>query len=115
MQNIFITGNLTKDAELKVTSRQGVRSEFVTFNVACNRKVNDTDRTTFYDVTCAKTGVFEYLKKGQKVTVAGRFSVNQTTGENGKVFVHLNINATEVELSGTNRKGEAPVEDLPEG
>ncbi len=112
MQHITIIGNLTKDAELRTTSRQGVKSEFVSFTVACNEQRGDEKATTFFEVTSAKTGVFDYLKKGQKVCVIGNFRFNKTKDANGKEYDHLNIAAYGLELAGSLPAKKE--EDLPE-
>ncbi len=100
MQNITLVGNLTKDAELKSTIRQGDKNEFVAFTIACNEQKGNEKSTTFYEVTCAKTGVFDYLKKGQKVAVAGPFRYLITKDDSGREYHHLNVIATTVELAG---------------
>lgn len=116
MQIISILGNLTKDAELKSTTRQGVKNEFIAFTVACNENKGDEESATFYDVTCAKSSVLEYLKKGQKVAVVGRFRFVVTKDQNGKEYPHLNVGAFSVELAGRSSKSEAPAEaeDIPQ-
>jgi single-stranded DNA-binding protein len=111
MQQIFIVGNLTRDAEAKSTTRQGVKSEFVSFTVACNEQSGDSDSATFYDVTMPKTAVLDYLKKGQKVAVSGRFQFSLSKDDNGKEWPHLNVRAQSVELAGAAKQ---KAEDLPE-
>ena len=110
MQFIHIQGNLTADAQLKKTVVQGKETEFVSFSVAVNEKYNGNEEATFYDCTMAKTGIFEFLKKGQKVNIAGplRFRMTTTTDKNGKQvsYPHLNVRCFQIELSG----GPKPIE-----
>lgn len=123
MQIIHIQGNLTADAQLKKVTVQGKESEFVSFSVAVNEKYNGNEETTFYDVTMQKTGIFNYLNKGQKVSIVGPFRFRKTTGKdkngNPAEFCHLNVRVFTIELSG----GPKPVEmgavgvldDIPSG
>ena len=46
-----------------------------------------------------KTGVLEYLKKGQKVQVIGNFRFSMTNKDN-RSFPNLQVNALSVELVG---------------
>ena len=103
MQQITITGNLVSDAQIK--TRKGpdgqTSSEFVTFKVACNTNFGETKETTYYDVSFRKSGVFEYLKKGQPVLVSGMLRTNTTTKEDGTKYFNLHIyNTSHVELCG---------------
>lgn len=107
MQNIFIIGRLTEDAALKSSTRQGVKNEFVSFKVACNEEKGDERSATFYDAVMNKTGIFDYLKKGQMVAIAGRFRFTMTKDDKGNLWPHLNINVTDIQLIGGNKKQEA--------
>lgn len=103
MQQIIITGNIVADAEVK--SKKGsngeVLSEFVSFKVACNNRFGEVSETTFYDVTYKKSGVFDFLKKGQAVTVGGSLRVVRSTGNDGQVYHNMHIyNTHTVELQG---------------
>ena len=107
MQNIFIIGRLTEDAVAKSTTRQGVKSEFVSFKVACNEEKGDERSATFYDAIMNKTGIFEYLKKGQMVAIMGRFRFTQTKDDKGNLWPHLNISVTDIQLVGGSKKQDA--------
>ena len=100
MAKIIILGNLAADAEVKTANRAGKATEFVTFRMAENEKRGDESVTTYYDVTMGKTGVLEYLKKGQKVLVFGgcRFTIGE--GKDGKNYPNISVNAFSVELVG---------------
>lgn len=109
MEFIHLLGNLTADAALRSTVRNGVKSEFVSFKMACNYRSGDQTVTTYYDVTAAKTGVFEYLKKGRSVAVAGRLHFAMTPDEKGAKWPHLNVSAVMVELPPSGgKKGDLP-------
>jgi single-stranded DNA-binding protein len=100
MAKIIILGNLAADAEVKSTVRADKPAEFVTFRVAENEKRGDENIPTYYDVTMGKTGVFEYLKKGQKVQVIGNFRFSLGEGKDGRSYPNLQVNALSVELAG---------------
>ena len=99
MAKIIILGNLTADAEAKSTVKNDKTVEFVTFSVAENERRGDENVPTYYDVMMGKTGVLEYLKKGQKVQVIGNFRFSMTT-KDGRSFPNLQVNALSVELVG---------------
>ena len=99
MQKINIVGNLFADAELKTSTKDGESREFITFRVAVNQRYRDADETTTYEVAMRKTGIYDYLKKGQKVAVSGDLRM-YTTEKEGKQYVHLAVLNPDVELCG---------------
>lgn len=107
MQKITITnGHLTEDAALRSVEKQGKKSEFISFRIGVNEKFGDTEAATFYEVTYIKSGILEYLKKGQAVNVIGNFRYRETE-KDGKRYSHLTIRATDVELAGTKKQVES--------
>ena len=95
----MIIGNLTKDAESRVTQ---TGKSVCNFTVAVTRRHGgDAQETDFFRVTawnqladiCAK-----YLKKGKKVYVSGPASVTTFKGQDGSVKASVNITADEVEF-----------------
>lgn len=109
MQIITITGNLVADAQVKARkdSNGNVTGEFVTFKVACNNTFGEVKETSFYEVTYRKTGVFEYLKRGQSVIVSGSLRVVTNQKENGTAYTNLHIyNTSVLELAGKKGSGE---------
>ena len=100
MAKIIILGNLTADAEAKSTVKNDKTVEFVTFSVAENERRGDENISTYYDVMMGKTGVLEYLKKGQKVQVIGNFRFSLGEGKDGRSYPNLQVSALSVELAG---------------
>ena len=110
MNKLFITGNLTRDPELRT-----VKDDIAvcTFTVAVNRRNGGAKagqiETDFFRVT-AWRGLAEncnrFLAKGRKVTVIGPVSVNAYTTQNGETRGSLEVNAEEVEF--LSPKGEEP-------
>ena len=62
-------------------------------------------------VVVALVDTLEYLKKGQKVAVNGRFRFAVTQDESGKSHVHLNVSAYNVELCGPATRAGAKAAD----
>ena len=85
MKKIFISGNLGRDAEKKLS---GNNREFITFSLA-NSEPYDKDeqgnpKTTWYRVTSfSHSHMLQYLTKGKGVVIIGRYSddayINKTT------------------------------------
>ena len=105
MNRLFITGNLTKDPELRTTT-SGV--SVCTFTVAVNRRQTAQQRQSgqqaeadFFRVTawrelgenCAKG-----LIKGKKVCVIGPVSISTYQGQDGKTYSNLEVQAQDVEF-----------------
>lgn len=98
MQTITLLGNLTSDAEVKSGNDN---SEYIAFRVACNEGNGDSKTTSYYDVTCRKSGILDYLKSGQKVAVQGKLRASARLSDKGEVFLNLNVSAFMVELAGS--------------
>lgn len=94
LQKIDLIGNLTKDAEVK---KRNDGSEYILFTVAANETSGDAKRTTYYDVSLGKSGVLDYLKKGQQVFVSGRLSIYQAEKE-GKSYLNIHVAAKDLIL-----------------
>ena len=99
MQNITISGNLISDARL-FNDQSG--KEYMSFRVAVNDIRKGEKNTTYYDVTASKTGVMDYLKKGQGVIVSGKLTI-EAIDKDGKAFVNINVFARDLELYGQQR------------
>lgn len=78
INNITMTGNLTKDVEIKYFPNSGI--PYAIFSIANNRKYNDAqgetkEKTCFIEVkfygNFAKN-IQSFIKKGSKVAVSGR-------------------------------------------
>lgn len=100
MNRLIITGNCTKDPELRTTPNG---KNVCTFTVAVNRKkkIQGQPEADFFRVSawdalgenCAK-----YLVKGKKVGVVGAVSVHVYTTQDGKAGASLEVVANEVEF-----------------
>ena len=94
LQRIDLIGNLVADAEIR-TGKDG--SEYIGFRVAVSETIGEEKRSTFYEVNCHKSGVIEYLKKGQQVYVSGRLSISSVC-KDGKAYLNAYVSATDVKV-----------------
>ena len=72
MNLLVLTGNLTKDAEIKYVGEKAV----LNFSIAVNEGFGDRATTMF--VNCVLWGnekIAEYLKKGTKVALKGKLQI----------------------------------------
>ena len=106
MAVIMLIGRLVADAAVKSTSKQGVKSEFVTFTLACNDQKGDEKSSMFYDVTMNKTKLVDYLKKGVLINVVGRYKFEVTKDDSGKQFFHHNVSVFDITLCSSAKKAE---------
>lgn len=114
METIHIIGNLTKDAEIKTTVKQGVKNEFMVFTVACNDKKSNSEKANFYEVVSSKTRLAEFLKKGRKVAVIGNFRPMLSSDNSGKTYLHLSIGEFALEIiSSAPKKDNASENEIP--
>ena len=113
MVKIELIGNLGSDA--KVVSANG--SQFVTFNVADNRKVNNQEITQWYSCNINRdvSNLMQYLVKGQNVFVRGvpRFRIFDSSKFHCKM-VGVEIFVDEIQLVGSAPKSEDQPEEEPE-
>lgn len=111
MNKVFLIGNLTRDPELSQTPT-GV--SVCRMSIAVGRRFSNAEggrETYFFNVTawrgnaenCAK-----FLKKGNKVAVAGSIQVRNYERQDGSKGTSVDIVADEVEfLTSRNDSGEA--------
>ena len=111
MNKVFLIGNLTRDPELSQTPT-GV--SVCRMSIAVGRRFSNAEggrETDFFNVTawrgnaenCAK-----FLKKGNKVAVAGSIQVRNYERQDGSKGTSVDIVADEVEfLTSRNDSGEA--------
>ena len=107
---VTITGNLTRDPEVKIT---GAGTTLATFSIANNRSYKDkndewVEETSYFDVTCwGQLGedVAEVLEKGIKVQVTGRLKQDTWETPEGDKRSKVGIVADDVAASVTSLTG----------
>ena len=102
MNKLFITGNLTRDPELRST-RDG--TPVCTFTVAVSRRQKSAEAgkpdADFFRVTAWRApgeSCGKYLQKGRKVGVTGSVSVNTYTAQDGSFRASMEVVADDVEF-----------------
>lgn len=113
MVSIEIIGNLGADA--RTVSANG--AEFVSFNLADNRKVNGKEVTQWYGCNLNRdvTNLLPYLKKGQGVFVRGvpRYRIFDSAQYHQKL-VAVDVFVNEIQLIGSAPKTEDQPAPEPE-
>lgn len=114
MNKLFITGNLTKNPELRTTS---AGKEVCTFTVAVNRRKTgnnqqpeaDFFRVSAWDGLAKSCG--QFLAKGRKVAVVGSVSVHTFQTQTGETKAQLEVNASDVEFLSPKGDGFTQVDE----
>lgn len=98
MNLAIITGNLTRDPEMRYTPSGKAVTEFT---VANNEGRGEHEVTTYFRCTAwerlAET-VAEYARKGKRVAVVGSLSLEQYTTRDGEKRASLRLSARQVEF-----------------
>lgn len=114
MQLIIVTGNLTRDPEIRTTQNG---KQVCNFTVACNKRGNGENvQTVFYHVSAwDKLGDIcsKFLKKGRKVAVSGEPSLNAYTKRDGTPSATIAILAKDVEFMNSKFDGEEMDDAMP--
>lgn len=115
INNVFVSGNLTRDPEKRQT-QSGM--PVITFGIAVNerKRVNEKefeDYANFFD--CVMFGerankLFDILSKGSKVSIAGKLRYSSWE-KDGQKRSKVEIVVNDIELHGTGKKGVQ--EELP--
>lgn len=114
MNKLFITGNLTKNPELRTTS---AGKEVCTFTVAVNRRKTgnnqqpeaDFFRVSAWDGLAKSCG--QFLAKGRKVAVVGSVSVHTFQTQTGETKAQLEVSASDVEFLSPKGDGFTQVDE----
>ena len=83
MNKIILTGNITKDAELRYTANDKAYSMFC---IANNEGDRDNKKTNFFNCTLwgkSAENTNRFLTKGQKVLITGRVELGKYTDKEG--------------------------------
>ena len=114
MNKLFITGNLTKNPELRTTS---AGKEVCTFTVAVNRRKTgnnqqpeaDFFRVSAWDGLAKSCG--QFLAKGRKVAVVGSVSLHNYQTQNGENRSQMEVSASDVEFLSPKGDGFTQVDE----
>jgi single-stranded DNA-binding protein len=103
MQKITIIGRLAKDARI-VETQNGTK--FISFAIAANSKINNVDKTTWYDVRQFNYNekMVPYYTKGSSLVVIGE--LDATIEENNcKNYLRLSVLADFIGFNGNSTSG----------
>ena len=103
MNKIFISGNLTRDPEIRYT--QGGKA-VVRMGIAVNRPYSKEKEVDFFNLTAwEKTAEFcgRYLTKGSRVLVEGRLQTYNYEGQDGTKRSGVDIVVENIEFAGNKR------------
>jgi len=112
MNEIFISGRLTRDPEVKA-SAQG--REFTTFTIASNRYAGKEkgEQADFFNCICSGEkgiAVSKYFKKGDQIIVIGEMASQKGKKENNQDTTYWNVNVSKFEFGakkGTSEQGQS--------
>jgi single-strand DNA-binding protein len=116
MKKLTITGNVGKDAEIKVNATTG--ELFATFSVGVSVGTKEQPKTDWIFVNTKRVDFArEFIKKGRKVLVEGFPSATGYVNDNGVVIASIRLSAHIIELLGkaetNNPADEATTENHP--
>ena len=117
INKVFISGNLTRDPEMRTTQGGTV---VMGLGVAVNDRRKNPNTGQWEDVPnyvdCTLFGnrasaVSQYLSKGTKVTIEGRLRWHQWQDQNGSNRSRLDVIVDEIEFAPRGQQQQAPVSD----
>ena len=110
MNKIIVTGNLTKDAELRYTANDKAYSKFC---IANNEGYGENQKTNFFNCTLwgkSAENLNRFLTKGQKVLITGKVEINDYKDKEGveRKIIDINVDSFGgVELLGNKAQQES--------
>ena len=114
MNKFIVTGNLTKDAELRYTPNDKAYSKF---SIANNEGFGENKKTNFFNCTLfgkSAENLNRFLVKGQKVLITGRVELGKYTDKEGieRTTVDINVDSFGgVELIGNKVQQESETDN----
>ena len=107
----MLIGNLGQDPELRYTPEGNPVANF-SIAVTYRRRVNEEmqDETEWFNVSCfnrTAENVNQYLTKGQKVYVEGRFQSREYVGQDGNQRRSFEVVANDVKFLNTKSEAES--------
>ena len=111
LNKVMLIGNVGQDPELRYTPDG---NPVANFSIAVNRRrrVGDEykDETEWFNIVCfsrTAENVNQYLTKGQKVYVEGRFQSSEYVGQDGNQRKSFEVIANEVTFLSTRSEAES--------
>ena len=120
MNKVILMGRLTRDTELKYSSKDSSMA-IVRYTLAVDRrfaKKDDANKTDFFNcVAFGKAAEFasKYFKKGQRVLVEGRLQLGEFTNKDGQKVNTTDIIVESQEFADGIKNGQATPSASKEG
>ena len=114
MNKFIVTGNITKDAELRYTANDKAYSKF---SIANNEGYGDNKKTNFFNCTLwgkSAENLNRFLTKGQKVLITGKVEINDYKDREGveRKIIDINVDSFGgVELLGNKAQQESETDN----
>ena len=112
LNKVMLIGNVGQDPELRYTPDGNPVANF-SIEVNRRRRVGEEykDETEWFNIVCfsrTAENVNQYLSKGQKVYVEGRFQSSEYVGQDGNQRKSFEVIANEVTFLSTGNEAESP-------
>ena len=112
MNNVFLTGRITKDIEIKQTSNG---TAYARFSVAVDKYKNKEKTTIFVD--CVAFGhnanyLGKYVSKGNKIVINGELDCSVKERDDGSKVTYWSVVANSVEAIGKS-ENKSVDDDMP--
>tara|TARA_B100000676_G_scaffold146_1_gene166 strand:- start:8 stop:436 length:429 start_codon:yes stop_codon:yes gene_type:complete len=118
LNKVMLIGNVGQDPELRYTPDG---NPVANFSIAVNRRrrVGEEykDETEWFNIVCfsrTAENVNQYLTKGQKVYVEGRFQSSEYVGQDGNQRKSFEVIANEVTFLSTRSEAETNNQNTPQ-
>ena len=114
LNSCTFTGNLTKDAEVKLIGAK--QTPCCEFTVANNTGFGQYEKASFIQVQLwgqSGSNLQPYLKKGTKVGVTGEFTQNDWVDANGVKHSSWRLSSRSIVLLGSSNKNSASASSAP--
>ena len=105
MNKVFLSGNLTRDPEVRYTQ---TGKAYARMGIAINRRYKDKESVDFFNlVAWEKTAEFcgRYLGKGSRVLVEGRLQTSTYENKDGVKVNAVDIMVDNIEFAGSRPAG----------
>ncbi len=119
MNNLSISGNVGRDAELRTVNTANGSQSVLSFPVAVKSSRKGDDGKYISDwFDCSLWGkraesLAQYIKKGGAVSVCGDVSLEQYTTNQGQAGAKMKVNVREVTLLGGKQEQQAATTQQP--
>ena len=103
MNKVFLSGNLTRDPEVRYTQ---TGKAYARMGIAINSRSKEKDIVDFFNLTAwEKTAEFcgRYLRKGSRVLVEGRLKTSSYENRDGVKVNSVDIWIDNIEFAGSKR------------